>query len=302
VNKDALIDILPVSLAAYMFGNSKMFRDSIESPSYDELLKTTTLEYPGIKGEGFYEVQANTPVGKLDPAFYIAQWKGRSFPTLIYHHGNNERPFHNYGFGKNTFRRIFLSIKEDIPANLIVVRAPYHRCFRTYQRQIGKLSTLTSLMIASVKVVETLVVFASGKGSRIVLSGISLGGWVTNLHRTFFNSADVYIPMLAGTVPSDVFTSSIYRRLTANLAHENRSVVEETLDFKEQFAKRSEDNIFPLLARYDQVMRLKEQKESYGNYPVAVIEKGHFTGSLATAELRKHVLPHLLEDINFIRY
>ncbi len=294
MNKHALIDSLPVTLAAFMFGNSKMFRESIESPSYEELLKTTTLKYPDIKGEGFYEVQANTLIGQLDPAFYIAQWKGYSYPTLIYHHGNNERPFHNYGFGKNTFKRIFLSVKKDIPANLIVVRAPYHCCFRTYLREIGKLSTLTSLMIASVKVVETLVDFISVKGSRIVLSGISLGGWVTNLHRTFFNSADFYIPLLAGTVPSDVFTSSIYRELTADLAHENRSAVEETLDFKEQFAKRSEDNISPLLASYDQVMRLKEQKESYGKHPAAVIEKGHFTGSLASDELRKHILPHLL--------
>ena len=296
MNKHVFIDSFPVSLASPIFANNKMFRESIESPSYDELIETTILKWPAIKGEGFYEVQANTPFGILDPAFCIAQWKGHSYPTLIYHHGNNERPFHNYGFGKNTFKRIFLSANEDIPANLIVVRAPYHRCFRTYLRQIGKLSTLTTLMIASVKVVENLVNFASAKGNRVVLSGMSLGGWVTNLHRTFYNSADYYIPMLAGTVPSDVFTNSIYRKLTAKLAHKNCSRVEETLDFMEQFTKRAEDNIFPLLARYDQVMRFEKQKESYGNNPVAVIEKGHFTGSLASSELRSHIMPHLLKD------
>ena len=294
MNKHALIDSLPVTLAAAMFRNSKMFRESIESPSYDELLKSTTLKWPEIKGEGCYEVSAHTQVGELDPAFYIARWKGNSFPTLIYHHGNNERPFHNYGFGKNTFKRIFLSVKKDIPANLIVVRAPHHCCFRTYLRQIAKLSTLTALMTVSVKVVEKLTAFAASKGSRVVVSGISLGGWVTNLHRIFFNTADFYIPLLAGTIPSDVFTSSIYSKLTASLAHENRPVVEEALDFKEQFARRAEDNIFPLLARYDQVMRFEQQKESYGDRPVTVIDKGHFTGSLASAELRKHILPHLL--------
>ena len=294
MNKHALIDSLPVSLAASMFSNRKMFRESIESPSYVELLETTTLKCPSINGEGFYELQADTLTGKLDPAFHIARWKGHSYPTLIYHHGNNERPFHNYGFGKNTFKRIFLSVKEDIPANLIVVRAPYHCCFRTYLREMGKLSTLTALMIVSVKVVETLVDFASKKGSSIVISGISLGGWVTNLHRTYYNSADLYIPLLAGTMPSDVFTSSIYRKLTADLAHENQTALEEALDFKEQFSKHTEDNYFPLLARYDQVMRYKEQKESYGDRAVAAIKKGHFTGSLASNELRNHILPHLL--------
>lgn len=294
MNRHALIDSIPVSLAASMFSNHKMFRESIESPSYAELLETTTLKCPSINGEGFYELQADILTGKLDPAFHIAQWKGHSYPTLIYHHGNNERPFHNYGFGKNTFKRIFLSIKEDIPANLIVVRAPYHCCFRTYLREMGKLSTLTALMIVSVKVVETLVDYVSKKGGSIVIAGISLGGWVTNLHRTFFNSADLYIPMLAGTMPSDVFTSSIYSKLTADLAHENQSAIEKTLDFKEQFAKRSDDNILPLLARYDQVMRYKEQKESYGDSSVAVIERGHFTGSLASTEIRNHILPNLL--------
>ena len=294
MNKHALIDSIPSSLAAYMFSSRKMFRESIDSPSYVELLETTTLKCPSINGEGFYELQADTLTGKLDPAFHIAQWKGHSYPTLIYHHGNNERPFHNYGFGKNTFKRIFLSIKEDIPANLIVVRAPYHCCLRTYLREMGKLSTLTALMIVSVKVFETLVDYASKKGSSIVISGISLGGWVTNLHRTFFNSADLYIPMLAGTIPSDVFSNSIYRKLTADLAHDNQAAIEETLDFKEQFVKHSDDNVLPLLARYDQVMRYNEQKESYGDCAVAVMERGHFTGSLASTEIRNHILPYLL--------
>ena len=81
MNKHALIDSIPVSLVASMFSNSKMFRESIESPSYVEILETTTLKCPIINGEGFYELQANTLTGKLDPAFYISQWKGNSYPT-----------------------------------------------------------------------------------------------------------------------------------------------------------------------------------------------------------------------------
>lgn len=52
MSKHALIVSIPVSLEASMFSNSKMFRKSIESPSYVEILETTTLKCPSINGEG----------------------------------------------------------------------------------------------------------------------------------------------------------------------------------------------------------------------------------------------------------
>ncbi len=294
MNSHALIDSFPVVLAAALFRKSKLFRDSIESPAYEELLNSTVFKWPEIDGEGYYEVPADTLLGEQDPAFHIAQWKGDGLPTIIYHHGNNERPFNNMGFGKNTFKKIFLSKKDEIPANLIVIRAPHHRCFRTYLQHMGRLSTLTALLSVSVKMVEALTEFAISKGSRVVVSGISLGGWVINLHRTFFNSADLYIPLLAGTIPSDVFTNSIYSQLTASPAHENPSAMKYVLDFEKKFSRIAEKNVFPLLARYDQVMQFELQKESYGDHPIAVINKGHFTGSQAADALRRHILSHLL--------
>lgn len=45
-----------------------------------------------------------------------------------------------------------------------------------------------------------------------------------------------------------------------------------------------------ILGIYDQLVRYKVQKESYGSCPVSNIQKGHFTGSLAAKKLREHIL------------
>ena len=54
-----------------------------------------------INAEGTFEVRAVTPAGILDPAFKVEKWLGTGHPTIIYHHGNNERPF-DYGKAAKT--------------------------------------------------------------------------------------------------------------------------------------------------------------------------------------------------------
>jgi len=295
MNIHAFIDSFSVKFGAAVFSRSKLFRKSIESPAYEELLNSIDLKWPIIKGEGYYEVPAKTAAGNLDPGFYIARWLGGHYPTLIYHHGNNERPFSKWPFGKSSFRDIFLANKNDLPANLIAVRAPFHRSYKLYIKKIAELANFKTLLTVSVQLVEMLANFAAGKGSRVVVSGISLGGWVTNLHRSYYNSAATYIPMLAGTAPDDVFINSAYRKLAGKPARDNPSTITKALNFDSSFLKIKDHNLFPLLARHDQVIRFERQMETYKNYPVAVIDKGHITGTKAVKALRQHILAHLLE-------
>jgi len=296
VNKHILLDRLPVTLAAAMFWNSKLFRESIESPAYTELFNAVSLKWPKIKGEGRYEVPAVTPIGELDPAFKIVQWIGDDHTTIIFHHGNNERPFDHIPFRNNTFYNIFQSGQESVPANLILVRAPFHQSFEVYRRYMAHLSTFSTLLSVSAKIVEALTLYAKNRGSRVAVCGFSLGGWVTNLHRAFFNTADLYIPLLAGTAPGDVFTRSIYRKLAARKVLESPDLVESRLNFEDQFSRAEGNNVFPLLARYDQIIRFARQKKSYGDHFPSVIDKGHYTTSMSGDELRRHICKTLEKE------
>lgn len=147
------------------------------------------------------------------------------------------------------------------------------------------------MLSASVSVAEYLIrYFKQRVNGTVALAGISLGGWVTNLHRAYFNTADVYIPIMAGADVGDVFIRSVYGRLADRRVREQPDSVNKTLNFAEEFKQVRDDNVYPLLARYDQYIRYDVQKSCFGNRDIAVIENGHITGALNSDALREHIM------------
>jgi len=278
-----LIDNLAVGLGAKFM--PKYFREGLESQSVEENLKNVTLEMPEISGKGDYEVRASTLVGELHPAFRLVQWLGGDHPVIIYHHGASETPF-DYGFNK-----IFPYKDKKIPANLLLIRAPFHQNMKDFQQGIRTLSNIVAMLAVSVSLIEQLVEYGrKASKSKIMVSGTSLGGFITNLHHIHHNSADYYAPLLAGLALDDAYLRSLYSRASAPEAKENPEVIEGLLNFEEDFAAVDSGNVFPLLATHDQLIRYEQQKASYGSCPVEIIAKGHATGALAYGLLRSHIL------------
>ena len=292
MNFHFFVDYLAVQIAALVAGKNKFFASSMESLTFKELLNDIFLQLPKIESTEKYVVSAETPVGELDPAFQVVQWTGKNFPTIIYHHGNNERPFDFTRFAKNTFKDIFLASDEMKKFNLVMLRAPFHNSsVKEYQRKMTSLSNFTAMIGVSVKLVEKLVRYFKDKNmGQVFVCGISLGGWVTNLHRAYYNTADGYIPLLAGAALDDVFLTSIYRKLTGKQALENQEVIRKILNFEDDFEKVKKNNVFPLQAFYDGIIRFEPQKRCYGARFVNIIEKGHVTAALSPALLRRHIL------------
>ena len=285
MNTHSFLDNFTISLSALFLPKSKFFRESIESPTFSEHLQGINLQLPEIQQEGQYEVNAETLIGDLNPAFRIAQWKGKEYPTIIYHHGSGENPY------DRSFNSIFPVTKMDIPANLIVIRAPFNCSAKEYMNSIKELSSFVAMLSVSVKLIEQLISYSREKGtSCVVISGISLGGWVTNLHHTYYNSADYYKPLMAGAGLAEVFLNSVYKNLTSSLAKENPDQVRKILNFDDDFAKMNNSNVFPLLGQYDQIIRFERQKQCYDKRLITVLERGHITGALAFEKLRRHIL------------
>jgi len=290
MNIHSFLDNFTISLLALLLPKSKFFRESIKSSTFSEHLQGSNLQLPEIMQEGQYEVEAETLIGVLDPAFRIAQWKGKEYPTIIYLHASGENPY------DRSFNNIFPIKKIDIPANLIVIRAPFNRSTKEYMTSIKDLVNFVAMLSVSVKLIEQLISFCQEKGtSCVVISGLSLGGWVTNLHHTYFNSADYYKPLLAGTGLAEVILNSIWERLTAPLVKENPEQVRKLLNFDDDFAKVDNSNVFPLLGQYDEINKFERQKQCYDENSITVLKKGHITGSLAFEKLRRHILENLEE-------
>jgi len=113
------------------------------------------------------------------------------------------------------------------------------------------------------------------------------------LHRAYYDTADAYIPMLAGAALGDIFINSAYRKLTGQQALDNPEVITNLLDFEKEFKEIDSHNVFPLLARYDQIITYERQKLSYDGHCVQVIEKGHITAAADFAALRQHIHKHI---------
>ncbi len=294
MNLHRFLDHYTVAAGALLAGRSTFFSRSVDCPDFQEMLEATKLQLPDIAGEGTYEVPAETLIGTLDPAFLIAQWLGPEHPTLIYHHGNNERPFDFGPFSKNTFKQVVLSHRETFHANLIALRAPFHRSLRAYMQQMTELRNFSAMLAVSVGLAEALVLWSRAQGSpQAILTGVSLGGWVTNLHRAHYNTADRYAPMMAGAALDEVFTTSSYRRLTGALARERPEALQAALNFEAAFAAVPDDNVAALLMRHDAIIDYERQRRGYDPKHVTVLDRGHTTGALDAAALRAFLLAQL---------
>ena len=291
MNKDILVDRITAVAGAILAGRNKFFARSVRSGSFADYISDISMDAPAIE-EGVFQLAAYTPEGALDASYFIKQLRGREYPTVIYHHGSAENPFDLRRFAKNTFKSIFLDAGGSPEANLIALRAPFHGdTLRSYKSNMCYLSNFVVMISVSVVLAEKLITALRSRDfGPVAVSGISLGGWVSNLHRVYFNSADIYLPLLAGAALGELFLTSCYRRLTGKPARENPDLVRKLLNFEEDYIAVEDDNVFPLMARYDQFIEYPRQKVCYGEREVNVLEKGHVTASLAAGTLRGHII------------
>ncbi len=283
-----IVDKVSLGASSMAFKKSKYFRDSIESKSLKKNIKAISIQLPEINGVGLYEFKVSTLAGDFDTAFKVAQWKGKNYPTIIYHHGAAEIPF-DYGF-----KKIFPIHKENINANLILIRAPFHRKIKEFLNNIHTLDKYVAMLSTSVQLMESLVQYSKNNTDKsVILTGVSLGGFSTNLHHTYFNSADVYKPLLSGTKMAQALLESAYSGMISTFAKENSEKVKEILDFTADFKKVDNKNVFALLSKHDQVVYFENEYSIYLSENLTVINKGHATGSSAFKVLRKHIVSGL---------
>ncbi len=293
MNKHILIDNLIANIGSLVSGSKKFFAASIGSLTFEELIRSTEVSVPEINSEGTYEIMATSKIaGELDTAFRVEKWIGIDHPSIIYHHGNNEKPFDYRKRAKNSFMNIFVNDRDKFGANLIAVRAPFHNgSLKEYQEKMMHLENFMAMISASVNMNQSIIAVLRNKSNApIITCGISLGGWVTNLHRSYYNSSTAYVPLLAGAFLGDLFLKSKYRKLASNLVFQQPEKIRQLLNFNDDFIKITAENVYPLLAIYDRYIEYDVQKNSYAGHPVETLEAGHVTGSLNTSALRSHVL------------
>lgn len=292
MNKHVFTDRLTATVGALVAGKMKFFSESLQARSFREYILESNVSMPPLNREQETELKTDGHSIALDPALKVEKWIGADHPTILYNHGNNERPFDYSKNAKNTFYHIFVKNNPDVEANLIVIRAPFHNCsIKEYQQKISRLENFMIMIATTVAVNQAVILQLKKLGCHsIIVSGISLGGWVSNLHRTHYNSADAYAPLMAGAYLGELFLQSRYKNLTAEKAKQQSEIIREKLNFNKDFELVSDDNLYPLLARYDQFIEYNVQKRSYNGSEIHLLENGHVTGALNSRGMRDHLL------------
>lgn len=288
MNAYGLLDEFAMSMGSAAAKKYKYFRKSVESKRVSDLLKEMSVDVPKIDGEGYYTVDIVVEGKTEEAAFKVAQWKGNEYPTIIYHHGAAEG---SYDF---SFNKILAKKKSDIQANLIGIQALFNHSNKEFMESIAHLSNYTEMLAGSVLLIEGLIEqIRQTSDQKIVVTGTSLGGFVTNLHFAYYNTADLYKPMLAGARIGDVFVDSAYSKMTSDNGKANAETLHDVLDFWNDVRNKNQDNLFVLLAKYDQLIKYDVHRVDFDAEHVTIIPYGHSTGATKFKRLREHVLSGL---------
>jgi hypothetical protein len=289
--KRSRLDALGAFVGSLVYRRRRLFGRSLDSPPLRTAVSDTKVEVGSLDPGRWHEVRAEGPAGRFDAAYLVHRWIGPDRPGLIYIHGSGEQPRDFGRSADNSFRRI--TEKEfEIDANLLLVMAPFHEAGQgAYIDALGDLRNYVGMLATATALVDSLAERLRSEGAPAVYgAGFSLGGWVLNLHRAFHGTGiDRYVPICAGTRPHAIFVDSVYRALVDPAARAQRAVLEDVLDFEAEFRENTTDDCRPMLFRYDALVDIDVHLPSYAGMQVEVIDKGHFAGQQAIADLRAHI-------------
>ena len=283
MNIHIILDTITAEIGGLYGDRYKFFREGINSNSIEEIINGIKMDFkpPVLSSEYIIPVNYGENTGYA--RYSLIQWRGGNYPTIIFHHGSGQ---HNYtGFLKRMFSK---SVIENI--NLIGVSIPFNRNIKEYLYCIGSLERFVFSICSSVRITESLGGWLRSMGDgKIISGGISLGGWVSNLHFAYFETLDEYRPMFSGAALDDLFNNSIYKKLTALRAGDNPGEITRVLNFEKKFSEGNIQKVYPLLAEYDQYVRVEPQRSIYKQENVTVVKAGHITGSLNYKVLMDHL-------------
>jgi len=278
MNRHAWTDRIFLGIArAASWRRGQYFREGADAASFDAQLGAVSLTLPSLASGTSWDLRAATRVGELDCGLRVLQRAAPDAPLLVWNHGGGEIPF------ERTISRA-LAAGPPLPATVVALRAPHHRSRSDLFAGVATLERYVALLAVAVALNERVLRAPAFRDARRrVVAGFSLGGFVANRHHLAFDSADAYVPFMAGTAQAEIFLSTYP---AARRARAQPDALRAALDFRASWAARAHPNVFPVLGSHDQLNRLDVQAPSYGGIPLEIWDAGHITGANAAAAIR----------------
>ncbi|MFC7138022.1 hypothetical protein ACFQRB_19290 [Halobaculum litoreum] len=279
-HRDALLDRAFLAALRLLTRRRRYFRDGADSPPFEAHLEAVDADWPSVPPVGTCERPVETLAGSLRAAVSVRAWHGPDAPTLVWHHGGGEYPY------DTIFEGAFPD-PDAADANLVVVRAPGHDTRFGVQRVGATLSRYLATLAVAVAATEHVLETVDG---RTVVAGYSLGGFVTNRHHVHHDTADAYVPLMAGTAHGEIFLTTVP---AAPAARSRAGHLRKRLNFTDTWLERDHAHVHPVLGRHDRLNRYATQRASYSGVEPAVWPVGHLRGIGAYDRIRQSLDRHL---------
>lgn len=265
MNRHILFD--RVMLWTFRQLGTPFFTSSILSPTFEQHLPNVRVDSDDITRQGYQEFDVTSLAGPVKLKIHVLHPLRSGAPLVIYNMGGGEAPF------DSTITRAYPA-SESTGVNVVAVEAPYQRSRRQIGEAFVHLNTYLAMLAITVRMNELIVQSETFRDCPIkIVAGTSLGGFVSNRHHLAYNSADGYVPFVAGTRHGDIFLTTIR---ASTLVTENPDYIRERLNFDREWVSRPHPNVFPQLGRYDQLNQYKIQAPSYGpDVDIEVWNGGH---------------------------
>lgn len=285
MGKHEFVDRLAVALGSLYGDSLRFFRDGVDSPHVSELVREVSADVPPPDSPTRMEVPMRYRDREMQAAYRVFQWAGPRAPAIIFHHGSGDYPF------DRRVAKVFGGNRAPDGVTIIATTIPFNTSGKMeYVRAVGRLENFALMLAGATILIEGVLSHLRAGGCRTVtVGGMSLGGWITNMHKAYFDSATDYRPVFAGAAPDHLFRETVYSKMAAKAGREHPEAISAVLNFERDFESVDNRNVFPLLARYDQYIMLERQSRIYQPGNVAVIDYGHVTGSMQNDLLAQHL-------------
>jgi hypothetical protein len=266
----------------------RYFRDGIDSPPLWEHVRALEFELPKLTKVGRTPFEVTTLAGDVGAAVHVHTPGMPDAPVLIWHHDAGELP------PTRTLAQMFPD-KSPTDLTIFVVEAPLHDN-RDGPRVAGSsLIVHLAVLAVAVSVTERLLEWPRIANAPLtVVAGLGQGGYIANWHHLLRDTADLYIPFMAGTAEAEQFLSALP---TAKAARRRPDHLRELLNFDAKWAERPHGNVFPVLGCGDVINRLEDQARAYGNTPVEVWPVSHSAAAKSAERMRAKIERHIAEAL-----
>jgi len=274
MNIHELVDTYTLRLSGMLL-RKKLFYEGVDTVYIGEHVNNTHIATHISLEPGEHSVEISSLAGRLTGYYRVHRMVGMDAPTLVYHHGSGEYPCYS------SFMRILSPLQCY---NLVGICAPFSHKRGGYFRGGRSLHLYTAVLASSVVMVQAITQLLKERGYTVFVSGISLGGFVSAFHKVWFSTADGYIPLMGGLYLGSALVDSAYRYLVSPV---DAKTVKNVLNVKD--VPDHMDNVYPLFATYDKVVVPSVQSVPFAENSISYIPRGHITGSLSYALLRRHI-------------